>query len=227
MNRGFATTVVALILVLLVAGCGGQSSGNQGSSAAPTSPPLTAGTHTSAQFQPTVSYTVPDGWTNPQDTPAYLELFPVQNDSNGIHIFHNPQALSQASDCPTSAQPGVGTSSVELVAWIRSIKGFAVSPPALATIGGLPATSIDVAIAQGWTQSCSFAGGLPTVPLFFGRETSLRWVVADKERLRLYLVDVPGNGTVVVDVDSFDGAGFTGLLAAAAPIVKSITFAAP
>jgi hypothetical protein len=97
--------------------------------------------------------------------------------------------------------------------------------PALVTVAGLPATSIDVGIAAGWTTSCPFANGSPTVPLFFGKETELRWIVAGDERLRLYFVDVPNRGLVVVDLDSFDGTGMVGLLSGASPIVKSLKFA--
>lgn len=216
--------LAALLLLPLLAGCGALP--GAAASAAPSGPqPLAPGTYTTASFVPTVSYTVPPGWTNPTDSAAYVNLMPVGDESNGIHLFHNPEALAQASDCPTSAEPGVGTSSLELVTWIRSLKGLSVSQPALATIGGLSATSIDIAIAPTWTQSCPFANGLPTVPLLFGAAQQLRWVVAGSERLRLHLVDVPGQGTVIVDLDSFDGTGFAGLLSTAAPIVKSLSFA--
>jgi hypothetical protein len=65
------------------------------------------------------------------------------------------------------------------------------------------------------------------VPLFVGAEDGLRWVVVGTERLRLSFLDVPGGGTVVVDVDAFDGAYWDQLLGAAIPIVNSFAFAAP
>ncbi len=69
--------------------------------------------------------------------------------------------------------------------------------------------------------------GLPTVPLFVDPAGGLRWVVAGSERLRLSLLDVPGGGTVVVDIDAFDGSLMEGLLPVAAPIVGSFSFAVP
>ena len=41
------------------------------------------------------------------------------------------------------------------------------------------------------------------------------------------LLDVPGGGTVVVDIDAFDGSLMEELLPAAAPIVGSFSFAVP
>jgi len=223
--RGLATAALAAIIVPLVAGCS-LLPGNKATPApSGAAPPLPAGTYTTKSFQPATTYTVPDGWTNPSDTAAYYELMPTLDQNNGIHLFHNPQALSQAPDCPLAAEPGVGTSSLALVAWIRSLKGFSVSQPAMVAVSGLPGTYIDVGIASNWTQSCPFANGLPTVSLFYGAQSGLRWVVAGPERLRLYFVDVPSQGTVVVDLDSFDGTGFANLLANATPIVKSIKFA--
>jgi hypothetical protein len=215
-------SIVAVGVALVVAACGGGSPSAAPASAAPS--PLAPGTYTSVAFKPAVTFTVPAGWENPDDQAAYMLVRPLGDDLNGIHFFAAPSALSQAADCPASAEPNVGTSSIELIAWIRSLKGLTVSSPAMATIGGYPATSIDISIAPGWAASCAFANGTPTVPLLF-KAPGLRWVVAGGERLRLYFVDRTGSGLVIVDLDSFDGTGFEGLLAAAAPVVKSLKFA--
>ena len=37
----------------------------------------------------------------------------------------------------------------------------------MASIAGLPATSVDVTIQTTWTASCPFANGTPTVPLLY------------------------------------------------------------
>ena len=58
-------------------------------------------------------------------------------------------------------------------------------------------------------------------------DAKVYWVVAGTERLRLDLLDVPGGGTVVVDIDTFDGALWEPLLAAATPIVQSLVFSVP
>lgn len=222
MIRGLAT----LALALVVAGCGASAPATPTTGATPAPSPLAAGTYTSVTFKPAVTFTVGEGWEFPADALAYMLVRPVGDENNGIHFFHDPQALSQAKDCPAAAEPNVGTTSVELIAWIRSLKGLVVSTPAMVTMGGLPATSLDIGIAEGWTQSCPFANGAPTVPLFFGQDSGLRWIVVGNERLRLSFVDVPNAGLVVVDVDSFDGTQFNALLSAASPVLKSLKFAA-
>jgi hypothetical protein len=103
-----------------------------------------------------------------------------------------------------------------------------VSDPVPVTVGGLSGQQVDVAILDGWTASCPFADGLPTVPLFVsGTGPGFRWVVAGAERLRLNVLDYPGSGTVVVDLDDFEGSSIDQLLTDAGPIVESLRFGLP
>lgn len=220
-----ARLTVGILAVLLVAACGGA-----GTTAAPSrlaESPLRAGTHTSTVFQPAVTFTVPDGWMLATDTADYLQLRPAGQEIIGIHLFRGVAAASQDPTCPIAAEPGVGTTSTELVTWMRGLAGLTVSSPAMATVGGLRGVSIDIGIAQARTQSCPFANGLPTVPLIVEPGTGLRWVLAGGERLRMYLLDLPDGGTLIVDIDDFDGAQFDALISAASPIVKGLEFAAP
>jgi hypothetical protein len=233
--RRYATRlpVAALLGALvagLVAGCAGTS---REATPVPT-PALTpapsalpAGTYTSAAFRPAVTYTVPAGWRIVSDSADYFALQPVGSEVTGIHLFRDPLAASQDAACPTIAEPGVGKLSLELATWIRGLRGIIASSPRIVTVGGLRGVELDLALNTGWTASCPFAEGVPTVPLFVGADGSLRWVVAGNERLRVDLLDVPGGGTVVVDVDAFDGTLMDGLLAAAAPILQSFSFATP
>jgi len=211
-----------MAVVLAVAGCGLGTAPTP--SPAPGTSALPAGTYTARAFQPAFSYTVPAGWANGSDTTDYFELRPAGTDIVGIYLFRGPLAASQDRTCPDAGETGVGTSSADLAAWIRGLKGLTVSAPRLAAVGGLRGTELDIQIADGWTFSCPFANGLPTVPLFIGANGNFRWVVAGTERLRLDLLDGPDGTTIVVDVDAFDGALFEDLLFAAAPIVRSIVF---
>jgi hypothetical protein len=214
--------LLILAMTLVLAACG---SGEVASPTAPPESPLAAGTHTSAAFEPAVTFTVPDGWVLDTDSAGYLQLRPADQQLLGIHLFRGVAAASQDPACPADPEPSVGTSSIELVSWIRGLKGLTVSSPALVTVGGLRGSSIDIGIADGWTQSCSFANGIPTVPLLVEQGIGLRWVIAGGERLRLYLLDLPDGGTLIVDVDDFEGSQFTAFLGVTAPIVKSLQFA--
>jgi hypothetical protein len=204
------------------------------SAAAPSSPtagetpvpsPLAAGTYTSKLFQPAATYTIPDGWDNPDDSPTYFRIRPVGSEVVGIDLFRDPLPASQDASCPETAAPGVGSSSLQLATWMRGLPGLVVSEPKLVEVGGLRGTRLEMSIRDGWKTSCPFASGLPTVPLFVGPKGEYRWVVVGNERLRLDLLDVPGGGTVVVDVDAFEGSLYDQLVAAAQPIVQSLRFA--
>jgi hypothetical protein len=208
-----------LVAILALVGC---SPAPASPSPSPRPTGLPAGTYSSTAFRPPVSFTVPAGWVVKADTERYFELQPAISDLVGIYLFRSPLAASQDRSCPDSAEPGVGTSSSALSAWITGLEGLQVSGPRPVTVGGLRGAELDVRIATGWSASCPFANGLPAVPLFVGPDGGFRWVVAGTERLRLHLLDAPDGATIVVDVDAFDGALMADLLAAAGPIVRSM-----
>ena len=215
----------ALIAVAVLAGCGGSTSPTPTPTARAAVP---AGTHVSSVFRPPITYTLPEGWLIADDAPDYLGLEPVTSDATGIRVFRSPRAASQDPTCPIAPAPGVGTTARDLVDWIRARPGLVAGDPVAVTLGGLAGLQLDIAIVAGWTPSCPFANGLPTVALFVGStDASFRWVVAGSERLRLTVLDVAGAGTVVVDIDAFDGSLMDGLLPAAAPIVGSLKFGLP
>jgi len=214
--------IAGCLVALLVVGCDGAEPSPTGPQA------LDPGTYRSQSFLPQVTFGLPEGWWWPSDTPDYLALQPVSSDLIGIHLFRDPLPASQDRSCPVEPEPGVGGAALALVTWFRNLPGFASSNPKPVTIGGLQGIEIDLAIADDWTASCPFANGLPTVPLFVGRTgDSFRWVVAGSERLRLSLFDLPDGGTLVVDIDAFDGSLMDGLLGAATPIVGGMQFATP
>lgn len=223
----------ALALSIVVAtACGSSASTAPAPTPAPATPTLPAvlpaGTYTSTAFKPPATITLPDGWWIAADTVDYFGLQPVSSDALGIHLFRSPRAASQDLDCPLTAAAGVGTAAKDLVDWIRARPGFTAGDPVPVTVGGFAGLQVDLGIVDGWKASCPFANGAPTVPLFVGAtDASFRWVVAGSERLRVDILDVPGSGTVVVDIDSFDGSLMDGFLPAAASIVESLRFGLP
>jgi hypothetical protein len=215
------TLLAIAAIAALAAACG--STTPSAPQASPTPQALPPGTYTSKVFEPQVTFTVPAGWAAPIDSPTYFQLAPAGSDVVGIHLFRDPVAASQDPACPDTAEPGVGGTALELSTWIRERPGLTVGAPKIVTVGGLRGTELELAIADGWTESCPFANGLPTVPLFSWADGQ-RWVVVGSERLRLALLDIPGGGTLVVDVDAFEGSLYDDLVAAATPIVASLRF---
>ena len=223
MFRGFALVAV----VLLVSACGASTlppPAAASPTAAPAVTPMPAGTYSSVSFNPAATFTVPGGWVLAEDSEQYLALVPSGNDLVGMYMFRDPKAASQDATCAAAPEAGVGGTSSELVKWIQGRPGLVVSTPAMATVGGLPGVAIDVALKADWTQSCPFSGGTPAVPLFNSPAID-HWVVVGNERLRLYLLDLPGGGTVVVDQDAFDGTQIEALISSSSGILRSLQFA--
>lgn len=101
--------------------------------------------------------------------------------------------------------------------------GLTTIPPG-SQIGGIDGVQLDIGIRADWTASCPFADGLPTVPFITG-PIGYRWVIAGAERLRVIFLDLPGGGTILVDIDDFSGEVIGALLVDATPIVASVSFA--
>lgn len=224
-SRRFARPLALALATALLAGCGGSTA--PGSEPAVASAPASSapgGTATSAGFSPAVTYILPAGWESVEDLPGFLHLRPVGSEVTGIYLFRDPAAASQDAACPETAEPGVGTGAKELATWISERPGLVASSPAPVTIGGLTGYVVDVGIREGWTASCPFANGSPTVSLLVG-SAGYRWVVVGSERLRLSVLDIPSGGTIAVDVDAFDGRLIDDLLSAAGPIVDGLRFA--
>ena len=226
MVRRLRVPFIGLLAAVLIASaaCSAAGQATPVASRVPASA-LPAGTYTSRLFQPAVTYTLPAGWDNPADDATYLTVRPAGSEVAGIHLFRDPLAAAQDAACAQAAEPGIAATSVALAAWIRSRPGLMVSPSKLVMIGGLRGVELDVGIVAGWTASCPFADGSPTVPLFFGSKGEYHWIVVGSERMRLTLLDAPGGGTLVVDIDAFDGTLIDPLVAAAAPIVQGFSFA--
>lgn len=228
-GRAWARSPVCVTLAVvasLLAGCGGGTSPTP--TVAPATPraALPAGDYATTGFSPTISYTLPDGWLVTGDGPTYFALQPAATDAFGIHVFRSPQAASQDAACPIAAVPDVGATASELMDWMVARPGLAAGEPASVTLGGLFGSQVDLAIVDGWAPSCPFANGLPTVPLFVSAaDPTFRWVIAGSERLRLTVLDVPGKGTIVIDIDDFDGSLMDGYLPAASTIVEGMRFA--
>jgi len=223
-NRRRPLLVALVALASLVAACGGAGAATP-EPAASGGQPLPAGTYSSLAFTPTLTYTVPDGWERVADQTGFYQLRPFGSEIASLAVFSRPAAAVQDAACTAAAEPGVGATSIELVSWIRDLPGLVVSTPAMVTVGGLPGQMIDIGIKDGWNQSCPFASGLPTVPLFNGGDAGYHWVMYGDERMRLYLLDVPGGGTVGIAIDTVDGSVIDQLVSQATPIVKSLTFA--
>ena len=174
-----------------------------------------------------MSYTVPTGWTNPEDTPGGYRL--EQNgapEDTAIYFFADVLAHSQAADCPEEPDPTVGTSAADLTDWLAGLPSVTTTDPTPVTIGGLSGSTMDVSVDPSWTRTCSFSQGEVTAPLFSNADPrhGFDWNVAGAGRMRLFLMALPNDRNLVIDIESTDKQNWDSLLTAAMPVVQSLVF---
>jgi hypothetical protein len=148
-------------------------------------------------------------------------------DSDGIYFLLDPAIASQ--DCTDSAEPGVGRSVDDLVAWLEAAPGLAVSEPAPVTVGGLDGFQLDIELDSAWTQPCSWSERLPAVPLVF-RKTQrggYNWTMVQGQSMRWYILD-SADGVIIVDIeDNPGGRSQNELFRTGSEIVDSMVFSPP
>lgn len=192
--------------------------------------PLAPGTFISILFDPRFAYTVPEGWENPDDDLDTFALWPAWSARSGrpigeasaVYFFRDPIAASQDPLCEERAEPGIGTSAADLVAWMEGLPALSVTDRAPVSIGGLEGFTIDVRIAPGATARCPWSDR--AVPLFtFGR--GHYWAILGETSMRLAFLDVTSGGTVLIDIEAVTPNEFARLAKEAQPIIRSLTFA--
>jgi hypothetical protein len=199
---------------------------------------LSPGTFSSTHFLPRVIYTVPAGWALASDALGELDLeygaggFYTYPDGVTFHdavsVFARPVAESATSAVPLS---GVGTDATALAQWLAHHADLVASAP----------TPIAVGTAHGFRMVLSLPTGTRTGPdhctndhgeprcesLFLSGDpaASYGFGLVGPEICVVYVLDLPSGETVMVVIDDADGAEQPALVAAAQPIVDSLTFA--
>jgi hypothetical protein len=148
--------------------------------------------------------------------------------ADGIYFLHDPTIASQ--DCEESSEPGVGGSVGDLVGWLESAPGLAVSDPTPVTVGGLDGMQLDIEIDPDWKRECFFSEGLPAVPLIFNGAAPLggyHWAIVPEQSMRWFILD-SDDGVIIADLeDGPGGLSHDELLANAADVVDSLKFSWP
>jgi hypothetical protein len=205
--------------------------------------PIPAGTYTTVQFQPTLTYTVPApggsaapvpyggsvGWLNSEDLPGLFTLIPPGfrlggpdgNEPAGDYIGIYTSVVAANADCTESEQPGVGHITAALAAEFTHRAGLTTTTPTPVSVGGLQGVVLDIRLADGWTQTCFYSQGSPVVPLIRGvGPSSVDNPIGPGIMVRLYLLDLP-DSTLAIQL--WDTSGGTHLDAYSA-IVDQLRF---
>jgi hypothetical protein len=194
-------------------------------------PDLASDAEWAAEFG-AVRYTVPEGWANSADWPDHYALMragPYTAGETGhgavtpdtITVLVHPGAARLHSECAEDAEPGVGTTRADLVAWLLEHPGLEVTQQADVTIDGNEATVLDLAVRDTWTETCDEAAPFAAAPVFF---SGYHWALAKNDRMRVVLFDLPSGNTVAVAIDVESPSTFDALVAEAMPIVESFDF---
>lgn len=220
----------AFVLMVALAGCSGgptsesaspsspsanTASGNEGTCnplefGGPCLGELEAGTYTTTEFSPSITYSVPDGWGNWEDLPGNFLLLPPGEELEGVNAdesdfigIYNGVAAAAAS-CAEIPQPGVEQSPDALAEWFsRHHPGLDTTDPEPTNVGGLEGMVLDVSVSADWDRRCPFAeaGQLP-VPLLIGvGPAGLHHVIKGDATIRLYLLDAAPSNVVIEVVD--------------------------
>jgi hypothetical protein len=149
---------------------------------------LAAGTYEATSFEPALTYTVPEGWTNREDLPGNMLLsridYPEEGTWGGSYIgaYQNVRAPAPCGEKP---QPGVGTSAAEIAAWYHTVPGLQIVRDVPVTVGGLPGVALDLTLESEWKTSCP-PGALNAVPVLIGGGVSdLHHVIGAPLQMRL------------------------------------------
>lgn len=192
---------------------------------------LVAGPHRSEQFIPPIEYIIPPdspvAWDNPEDHPGTFTLHPAGPDTDAIFLFRDVRVLTEG--CTPTFDPAVGNTAAEIAAWMTANPGITSTLAEPVTHGGLRGVLLDIAASGTYTTVCpdepsGYPAGLPVLPLFAGAGSGdLTWYVGGDERMRLYLLDMPGGGNIVISIDAIAG-DFETLLEVTQRVLDGVTF---
>jgi hypothetical protein len=226
----FGRRLLLALLAVVVAGCGADGS-EEASSATPRATPaktaerpacpnpeggaclgqLKAGTYRTTVFSPRITYRVPGGWQNFEDTPGNFLLVPPGQSLEGVNAGTSDfvgvysAVAAAAQDCSEAPAPNVRETPAAIARWMTRLPGANATTPRPVKVGGLRGVVLDLSMAKGWKQTCSWAGDTPVVLLIVGvPPSSLTHGLIPGLAFRLYLLR-HGNNTLAIEVDDVTG----------------------
>lgn len=194
--------------------------------------PLQPGAHRSEAFIPPMDYIIPldseIAWDNPEDRPGTFTLHPAGPQTDAIFFFRDVRVVT--ADCGPKIDETVGNRGADIAAWMEADANLTTGAPRTVNVGGLEGVELDIAASGAYTDQCAgipgdpYPDGMPIVPLFTGlRSGEVRWFVGGDEQIRLYLLEMPGGGNLVIAVNAI-ASDFASLLGLAQPVINSIRF---
>jgi hypothetical protein len=182
---------------------------------------LAAGTYTTKIFQPTLTYTVPAGWKNYEDTLGNFLLVPPHGHLIGVNAGTSDfigiyTSVAPPKGCEIGVAPNVLATLAGYQSWAKRQPGFRNPRFRPVSVGGLSGVVADLRLARGWTKTCIYSDGLPVQPLITGLGISyLDHNLLPGQVTRLYLLDYLQGALAIEVVDIKDAhhlAGYSRLV---------------
>ena len=184
-----------------------------------------------------LTYTVPDGWANSLDFPAWFALTPAADFAaqgaseprravHDITVHWQPAATAQNAECKSDELTSVPRTVNGLVDWIRGLPSLDAGAPKAITIDGHPGQWLDVGVSPSWKTVCP--GETQPIAVFLTEsgagDAADTFGLTAGDRARLIFLDLGGGDLGMVTIYSTDTARFDGLAAQAMPIIQSFHF---
>lgn len=181
--------------------------------------PLQAGTYHTVVFHPQITYAVPAGWGNYEDTPGNFLLVPPGGSLAGVNagtsdylgVYSGVAAEMQECSGEVSA-PGVGTAPGQIAAYWARLPTVKMTAPRPVTVGGLNGIVVDIVANLAHNALCpdpSSSWGYQPLMVGLG-PASLEHGLIKPLSLRMYLLTwlAPGQSTsrtVAIEIDDLQG----------------------
>lgn len=189
---------------------------------------LAPGTYTTADFEPALTYTVPDGWFNAEDLYGNFQLLRPADvapewQANYIGVYRSPRIPAQP--CEETVDLMIAGTVEALHDFYTTHDGLTVTGDEPVVIGGLEGRRLDLELAADWTGTCPYSAGEPVVPFAMGSNGSgFHHNVTADIPVRLYLLEWGASAIgieVAVDTSTTDYAAYMELVE---PVVESFVF---
>ena len=157
---------------------------------------LAPGTYTTVVFTPTLTYTVPAGWSNFEDTPGNFLLVAPGYDLAGVNPGTSDYigVYTRVAACE-GPESGVGGSPDDIAGLLTHQRDLQTTTPRQVSVGGLDGVVLDIKLAKG-SDACFISGLTPS---------SLEHGLIPGLTIRLYLLR--RSGTLAIEVDDVRGGG--------------------
>jgi hypothetical protein len=174
--------------------------------------------HNTDTFKAPFTYTLPQGWTFSGEGARYYSWDAM--DGSSTHLIVLRGVVASRSDCTLRPKRGVGRSSEAMTSWLSTHPALDATTPQAIELGGAAGSFVDVELAADWDQTCR--NGLVLVTAKADHRQS--WSIFAREKLRFYVLDLPGGGTVTIVVNVPHASDFQRVITEATPLVESFDF---